>query len=194
MPIEIEQFETQFLKLQASFGTVKPAKIIEEWFKEFEDEDYFTFVKAIKKCQYGDRFPNWAVFKAELRNAQGMTGQEAFKGCGECHGGVVLFRDVNKNNEVTDQAANCAECSLNKTLGMANVFPKKLHKDDFDILRTRRALEKDVEKGARIANPKQVQPQNPIVIAKKVFGADDPENEKKRYGSLKREEMREALL
>lgn len=196
MPIEIEQFETQFAKLQASFGTVKSAKIVEEWFKEFEDEDYFTFVKAIKKCQYGDRFPNWAVFRAELRNAQGVTVQEAFKGCGDCHSGVVLFRDVNKNGEVTDQAANCAECSQNKKLDMANVYPNKLHKDAFGILRTHRALEQERNKGVRIEEPKPTGYKQPNVkqMVTKVYGSEDQANEKKRYGSLKREEMREALL
>ena len=38
--ITLEQFEVQFNKLQAAFGTVKSAKIFEEWYKEFEYEDY----------------------------------------------------------------------------------------------------------------------------------------------------------
>lgn len=194
--ITTQQFEFQFGKLQAAFGVVKPAKIMDEWYDEFQDVDYSQFATAMKKLQYGDRFPTWSVFKAELRNAQGMTVQEAFKGCGECHSGVVLFKDVNKNGEVTDQAANCAECSQNKKTDMANVYPNKLHKDAFGILRTHRALQQERKKGVRIEEPKPTGYKQSDVkqIITKVYGSEDQANEKKRYGSLKREEMREALL
>lgn len=193
MPITIEQFETQFNKLQAAFGTVKPAKIFEEWFKEFEHEDYFVFLNAMKRSQYGDRFPTWEIFKEQLKNAGGVAEGKEFKGCGDCHSGVVLFRDVNKNGQVTDQAANCAACSENKSRGMANVFPKKLHIDAYGFLRTRRALEKDASSGVRIEEPKATryeEPQ-PMEIVREVFGEEDEANERKRYGSLKREEARE---
>lgn len=192
-----QQFELQFGKLQAAFGVVKPAKIMDEWYDEFQDVDYSQFATAMKKLQYGERFPTWSVFKTELRNAQGMTTQEAFQGCGECHGGVVLFRDVNKNNEVTDQASNCAECSLNKKMDMANVFPSKLHKDAFGILRTHRAVQQERKKGVRVEEPAiDVSYEQPNVkqMVKSVYGSEDQANERKRYGSLKREEMREALL
>ena len=106
MPITTEQFEEQFNKLQAAFGTVKPAKIFEEWFKEFENEDYFTFLAAMKRSQYGQRFPTWEVFKAELKNSRGATVTEVYAGCGQCNAGVVLFRDFNRNGHVSDQAGN----------------------------------------------------------------------------------------
>ena len=194
MPITLDQFETQFNKLQASFGATKPAKIFEEWFKEFEHEDYFTFLKAIKRCQYGERFPTWAMFKAELRNAQGMTVAEEFKGCGQCSSGVVLFRDFNRYGQVSDQAGNCAICSEGKIRDMANVYPDRLHVDSMGTLRTQRALKKDIEDGMRVEEPisKTQHSPEPEAIVRDVFGKDDPEKERKRYGSIKREEEREA--
>ncbi len=196
MPITTEQFETQFNKLQASFGAVKPAKIFEEWFKEFEHEDYFTFLTAMQRSQYGQRFPTWEVFKAELRNARGVTVAEEFKGCGNCNAGVVLFRDFNQNGQVSDQAGNCANCCEGKRRDMANVHPDRLHIDSMGTLRTQRALKKDLEDGMRVEDPRveiQYAPA-PKKVVQEVFGKDDPVNERKRYGSLKREEEREARV
>ena len=197
MPITLDQFEVQFNKLQASFGTVKSAKIFEEWFKEFEDEEYYTFLKAIKQCQYGERFPTWAVFKAELKNAGGGGATQISKGCSMCYSGVVLFRDLNKNGQVSDQASNCGNCSEGRIRDMANVHPDRLHVDAVGTLRTQRALEMDRKNGWRIEEPKnheeaRVVNVNEMVI--KQFGKEDPDNERKRYGSLKREEEREARL
>tara|TARA_Y100000593_G_scaffold74079_1_gene136180 strand:- start:1116 stop:1715 length:600 start_codon:yes stop_codon:yes gene_type:complete len=190
-----QQFEVQFNKLQAAFGVVKSAKIMDAWYDEFQGVDYSQFVSAMKTLQYGEKFPTWSVFKAELRNAQGMTTQEAFRGCGDCHSGVVLFRDVNKNGEVTDQASNCAECSQNKKKDMANVYPSKLHKDAVGILRTHRALKQERSKGVRIEEPAiDVSYEQPNIkqVVTKIYGSEDQANERKRYGSLKREEEREA--
>ena len=192
--ITLDQFEVQFNKLQAAFGTVKSAKIFEELYKEFEYEDYSVFLGAMKSCQYGDRFPTWDVFKQHLRNSRGVTVAEEFNGCGDCHTGVVLFRDINSNGQVSDQAANCAECSINKKKGMANVYPRRLHRDAVGVLRTQRALRQDVENGERIEEPKAKTEERVEVgqIVKEVYGSEDPDNERKRYGSLKREEEREA--
>tara|TARA_R100001594_G_C3931338_1_gene238233 strand:+ start:41 stop:634 length:594 start_codon:yes stop_codon:yes gene_type:complete len=197
MPITLDQFEVQFNKLQASFGTVKSAKIFEEWFKEFEDEEYYTFLKAIKRCQYGDKFPTWAVFKAELKNARGVSTTEHRTGCGLCHGGVVLFRDLNREGQVSDQASNCGNCSEGRIPDMANVHPDRLHVDAVGTLRTRRALAKDLKDGWRIEEPKNREEAQVVNVKEMVierFGKEDPDNERKRYGSLKREEEREARL
>lgn len=196
MPITLDQFETQFSKLQASFGTVKSARIVEEWFKEFENEDYFAFINAMKRSQYGQKFPTWEIFRAELRNAQGTTVAEEFKGCGQCHSGVVLFRDFNKGGGVSDQAGNCANCSEGRRRDMANVHPDRLHVDAVGTLRTQRALKKDQEDGWRIEEPKKRNNETGNVneVVQSVYGKEDPANERKRYGSLKREEEREARL
>tara|TARA_R110002020_G_scaffold46195_5_gene131546 strand:- start:6028 stop:6630 length:603 start_codon:yes stop_codon:yes gene_type:complete len=194
MPITVDQFEAQFNKLQAAFGTVKSPKIFEEWFKEFEHEDYFTFLTAMKRSQYGQRFPTWEVFKAELRNSQGVTVKEAYAGCGHCKAGVVLFRDLNRNGQVSDQAGNCANCSENKQPDMVNVRRQKLHLDSMGNYRTQRALKKDLEDGVRVEEPHKSFPESGRVadVVRDVFGSDDPGKERKRYGSIKREEEREA--
>ena len=194
MPVTTEQFEEQFNKLQAAFGTVKPAKIFEEWFKEFENEDYFTFVSAMKRSQYGQRFPTWEVFKAELKNSQGVTAREVYVGCGQCNAGRVLFRDLNRNGQVSDQVANCADCSEGKIRDIANVFPDRLHIDSMGTLRTQRALKKDLADGMRVEEMKlkYANVRSPKQITQDVYGKADPEKERKRYGSLKREEEREA--
>lgn len=194
MPITTEQFETQFNKLQAAFGTVKPAKIFEEWFKEFEKEDYFTFLTAMKRSQYGQRFPTWEVFKAELKNAKGATVQQVYAGCGHCNAGVVLFRDFNSNGQVSDQAGNCANCSEGKQQDMVNVRRNKLHLDSTGTYRTQRALKKDLEDGMRVEemNLKYANVRPPKQISQDIYGKADPAKERKRYGSLKREEEREA--
>jgi len=195
MPITVDQFEAQFNKLQAAFGTVKPAKIFEEWFREFEKEDYFTFLTAMKRSQYGQRFPTWEVFRAELKNSKGSTVQQVYAGCGHCNAGVVLFRDFNSNGQVSDQAGNCANCSEGKRQDMANVRREKLHLDSMGTYRTQRALKKDLEDGVRIEEPLVVSVSNslpPKQIAQKIYGKADPAKERKRYGSLKREEEREA--
>ena len=194
MPITLDQFEEQFNKLQAAFGTVKPTKITEEWFKEFENEDYFTFLGAMKRSQYGQRFPTWEVFRAELKNAKGVTEKPAYVGCGQCSAGVVLFRDFNRYGQVSDQAGNCAICSEGKRPDMANVFPDRLHIDSMGTLRTQRALKKDLEDGMRVDEMKikdaNIRP--PKQIAQDIYGKADLAKERRRYGSLKREEEREA--
>jgi hypothetical protein len=194
MPITVDQFEAQFNKLQAAFGTVKSPKIFEEWFKEFEHEDYFTFLTAMKRSQYGQRFPTWEVFKAELRNSQGVTVREAYAGCGHCNAGKVLFRDINRNGQVSDQAGNCANCSENKQPDMVNVRRNKLHLDSMGTYRTQRALKKDLEDGVRVEEPHKSFSESGEVadVVRDVFGSDDPDKERKRYGSIKREEEREA--
>lgn len=196
MPITVDQFEEQFNKLQAAFGTVKPAKIFEEWFKEFEHEEYFVFLTAMKRSQYGQRFPTWEVFKAELRNSKGITVREAFVGCGQCNAGVVLFRDFNGVGQVSDQAGNCANCSEGKQPDMANVRRSKLHLDSMGNYRTQRAVRKDLEDGVRIEEPPESFSGSGKItdVVKDVFGVNDPAKERKRYGSIKREEERETTV
>ena len=194
MPITLEQFEVQFDKLQAAFGTVKPSKILEQWFTEFESEDYFTFLTAMKRSQYGQRFPTWEMFKAELRNSRGVAVREEYKGCGKCEKGVVLFKDINRHGKITEQAANCAKCSEGKLRDMASVHPEKLHRDAVDTLRTQRALKQERADGVRIEEPRvqEAETPKPMEMVRNIYGVDDPANERKRYGSLKREEEREA--
>jgi hypothetical protein len=194
MPITIDQFETQFNKLQASFGSMKSPKILDQWYEEFNDLEYFPFLNAMKRLQYGQKFPTWEMFKAEYRNCLGVQVKTAYKGCDHCSGGVVLFRDIHpKSKQVSDQAANCSLCSLNRIRDMANVNPSQLFEDSMGTLRTRRALALDLENGVGIDSMPSSKPQNINKIVQDVFGKDDPVQERQRYGSLKREELRETL-
>ena len=192
--LTLDQFEIQFNKLQASFGTIKPAKIMEQWYEEFSDLEYFPFVSAMKRLQYGDRFPNWDTFKSEYRNAVGSVSKEFYKGCQYCNNGIVLFSDINhKSKQVASQAGNCSLCSLGRIRDMANINPTHLITDSMGTNRTRRALAMDLESGMRVEPARDSGCDNsPGQTVRNVFGKDDPDQERKRYGSLKREELREA--
>ena len=74
------------------------------------------------------------------------------------------------------------------------MFPDRLHIDSMGTLRTQRALKKDLADGMRVEEMKlkYANVRSPKQIAQDIYGKADPEKERKRYGSLKREEEREA--
>ena len=77
---------------------------------------------------------------------------------------------------------------------MASVHPEKLHRDAVDTFRTQRALKQERADGVRIEEPRiqESETPKPMEMVRNIYGVDDPANERKRYGSLKREEEREA--
>jgi hypothetical protein len=196
--ITLEQFQTQFNRLQASFGLSKSNKIIDQWFGEFEKCEFVPFTRAMKNLQYGERFPNWKMLKEEYRNNAGEVDKQKYLGCELCRSGVVLFRGVDpRSGQVVDMAANCSICSNNRLMRMANIDPTRLTRDAMGTWRTPRAVEMDLADGMRVEDKYVGQVQPPMDVVKNVFGSADPARERKRYGSLKREEereMREALL
>ncbi len=136
-----KQFEIQFDPVQASFGVNKPKKMIEEWFKEVEDCDFIPFVKTMKRIKYGDKFPTFAVFWAEYRNADGVKHGKDLRGCKHCRNGVVTCLDYHpKAERVTELASNCALCSPGKSSDMKDINPHYLVKDNSDQLITKEAL------------------------------------------------------
>jgi hypothetical protein len=144
--ITIEQFQTQFDKLQAAFGVTKSGKIAEQWFMEFEEFEFKPFVDACRRLQYSERFPTWDMMKQAYRNAVGQKSTEPHKGCDECENGTVLFRDYRKAHPdfdrrvLSDCAANCI-CSKNRVPYMFNLDRRKLSLDDQGTYWTARALE-----------------------------------------------------
>jgi hypothetical protein len=200
MPITLDQFTKQFEKLQASQGTTKSPRVLDQWFEEFQNCEYFPFVKAMKRLQYGQKFPNWEAFKAEYRNTQGIEANKPeYKGCEHCQKGMVMFRDIHlKSGLVSDQAANCSLCSQGRIRDMANKDPSKLVVDSMGTLRTKRALVMDLENGMRVDPPKQStsERENIMTIVQGVgvdVGRDDSEKETVRRKSLHVESKRENL-
>jgi hypothetical protein len=78
---------------------------------------------------------------------------------------------------------------------MANVRRQRLHVDSMGNYRTQRALKKDLADGVRVEEPCESFSGSGRVadVVRDVFGSDDPDKERKRYGSIKREEEREAM-
>jgi len=141
MPITLDQFTKQFEKLQASQGITKSPKILDRWFEEFQDLEYFPFVNAMKRLQYGEKFPNWDMFKSQYRNCIGVQKPIKRIGCKHCCGGWVYYRDYDtKANKVTDYAANCVLCSPGKSSDMKDINPHNLVKDESGQLITEKAL------------------------------------------------------
>lgn len=131
-----EQFETQFNKLSAAFGTTKSEKIMDQWYQEFQECDFKPFVDAMKRCQYGDRFPTWDVFRTQYKNCLGEP--EVVKdgvGCDFCHNGRVFFWDhrlVKHDSDervIAEVAANCGACSRDKIRNMASVSTEQFYRD-----------------------------------------------------------------
>lgn len=192
MPITFEQFECQFDNLQAAFSATKSAKIMELWFKEFDDLEHGPFVKAMHRCQYGERFPTWEKFKGEYENCLGPQDKSIDRPkCDYCTNGRVLFRDyIEEVRDVQDMAANCALCSSGRSQFMGNVDSRQLIKDAFSVLRTRRAVEH--EKKAMTMRPNTT-PANGREIAQAIFGKDDPVKEKVRRENLYKNREKEHV-
>ena len=190
MSIIFEQFEYQFDKLQAAHGVTKSAKIIDQWYQEFQDLEYGPFVKAMRRCQYSERFPNWDKFKSEYKNSLGPVNKVGEKsGCQYCHNGKVFYRDyLQKINDVRDLAANCSLCSLNKSPDLIDIDPERLMKDSMGVLRTKEAVEHETKVVAAPPNRNSV---NGAEVVRTVFGKDDPRKEavrrKTHYVESKRE-------
>lgn len=185
MPITIEQFEIQFNKLQGSFGYTKSPKILEAWYEEFEYSDYQTFLATMKKLRYGEKFPTFAMFKAEYKNVLGASNQPGtgeIPGCEYCHGGTVLYRDyVEEARGVRDLAGNCGVCNDNSTRGLKNIDGRLLIKDQLGILRTKKAVELDSARGDMSG---QVNRKADKKLVTKLYGSEDPQKEKIRAKNL----------
>jgi len=142
-----EQFQAQWEKLEASFGSTKPQKLMSRWYDEFHEEcDYGPFAEAMKRLQYGQKFPNFAMFKAEYRavSPEQKAKLDPSSNCKYCESGVIMYRKVNKGGYVRDNAANCGVCSRNRRQ-MATVDPRLLDLDKFGFYRTKEALRLDMD-------------------------------------------------
>lgn len=143
--LTIDQFSTEFKKLQASFGLSKSEKILDTWYEEFEYCELKPFRTAMRRCQYGEKFPNWDVFKTEYRNClDPIQKQIAEPECKLCRNGVVLFQDLELRTgekEVLSFAANCNVCSMGRSGIMINLDSRNLARDNNNHLITRRALQ-----------------------------------------------------
>ena len=143
--LTIDQFSIEFKKLQASFGLSKSEKILDTWFEEFEYCELVPFRKAMKRCQYGEKFPNWEIFKTEYRNCLDPDQQKiAEPECIFCLNGTVLYQDLElrtNDKEVKFFAANCRVCSMGRNGGMINLDSRNLSLDKNDQWITARALD-----------------------------------------------------
>ena len=139
-----EQFEIQFNKLQAAFSTSKSAKTMDRWFEEFEECELIPFQRAMRRCQYGDRFPTWEMFNQKYRDCLGAE-EKLDSGCGECVDGRVFFTDHViarkgfENRVISELVANCV-CCHGKIPYLQNMDRRKLSMDVQGTYYTSRAL------------------------------------------------------
>lgn len=205
--ITSEQFDQQFKKLQASFGYAKSEKIQDGWFEEFENCDYVPFVKAMKRLQYGTKFPTWEMFRFEyscLASGE-ISRKPVIAGCVGCNNGKIFYRAyARKIKEVKDRIGCCLKCVPDMP-GLGKVNPDWLHKDKAGVYRLPEALKKDRETGAlRPDNDPDVElvmqapsrPQGGEEIAKDLsrplpYETDDPDKEKIRAENLKEDRARD---
>lgn len=181
--IEAAQFERQFNKLCAAFGTTKPEKTKDLWFGEFEGCDYFTFCQAIKNLQRGERFPNWGtVWDTYKPILPDNLRKKESRGCNDCKNGRVFYRDAHPDTgEVHDYVADCAQCTSKDRGEFAKVNPRDLHKDRIGRLRTVKALAQDRKK-IEIKRPEWIYAKFPKLKDEKVYfqgldPQDDPDVE-----------------
>jgi len=181
--IEALQFEKQFNQLCAAFGTTKPEKTKDLWFGEFEGCDYFTFCRAIKNLQRGERFPNWGtVWDTYKPILPDNLRKKESRGCNDCKNGRVFYRDAHPDTgEVHDYVADCAQCTSKDRGEFAKVNPRDLHKDRIGRLRTVKALARDREK-IEIKRPPWIYAKFPKLKDEKVYfqglhPQDDPDVE-----------------
>jgi len=149
-----EIFDTEFEKLQSAFGVSKSEKIKDGWHAEFEGYEPVPFQKAMHRCQYGERFPNWATFKAEYLNCvdPSFAREQGVEGCNKCQKGRIPFlslytrRHRNRENkivegkEIKELIGFCLNCVPSKEVvkaraigfyaGLPLVNPQKLFKDE----------------------------------------------------------------
>ena len=141
-----EQFTVQFDKLQAAFSTTKAPKVGDQWFEEFEDSEPHPFQQAMRRCQYGERFPTWDVFRTQYQNCLGVEEKLNYDGCGECHEGRVHYVDyvlAHKDFEhrvIVDVVANCI-CRKGKITRLINLDRRLLAMDAKGTYYTKRALD-----------------------------------------------------
>jgi len=148
--IEALQFDRQFDKLCAAYGITKPVKTKDSWFEEFEKCDYFTFCRAIKILQRGDRFPNWgAVWDTYKPMLPDNLRDKESEGCDDCKNGRVFYVDLvlSKHDDPHSGrilsyslVANCAVCSKDVLSRSVNLYRAKLQKQENGEYWTQRAL------------------------------------------------------
>jgi len=145
-----DQFASQFDRLCAAFAIAKTEKIKDSWFDEFHECDYFTFCRAIKLLQRGDRFPNWGmvwdtykpILPFNLRDKES-------EGCNDCENGRVFYVDfvLSRHDDPNSKrvlsyslVANCAVCSKDVLSSSVNIRRAKLQKQENGEYWTQRAL------------------------------------------------------
>jgi len=120
-----ESFVKQFDQLAASFNRAMSAKHLDAWYEEVEARDPHLFIKACTKLKYGDRFPNFASFRAaylEARAARDHGKPTVVSGCEWCHEKLVIWEDGDYT-----RSGRCHFCYPKE---MANVVdPKKIDAD-----------------------------------------------------------------
>jgi hypothetical protein len=142
-----ETFIDEFNKLCAAFSTSKSKEICSQWGVEFEDCDLTTFRKAMLRCQYGDRFPNWDMFRTQYRNclpeterAQTIPAEilacthnyktlekQGNENLAPCFDGAILVQGFRaKTGKLGNFRFNCAICSKNRDPGLISGNPKEL--------------------------------------------------------------------
>lgn len=149
--ITADQFSPQFDKLCAAFAISKPEKIKDLWFEEFEECDYFTFCRAIKLLQRGDRFPNWGMLWDTYKPILPLNLQvQTRKGCNDCRNGKVFYVDYvlakadapRSGVMVYSLIGNCAACSKGVIKGCGDVYRKDMVVHENGEYWTQRAIDK----------------------------------------------------
>ncbi len=148
--LTFDQFETQFNKLESAFSTSKPPQMVKNWYEEFKPCDYFTFVRAIKILQRGDRFPNWGmVWDTYTPILPEDKRPQERKGCDHCVNGRVFFVDQVLSRKGDPESTkilnyslvgNCGSCSEDVINGFRNVYRSQMVLQPDGSYWTQRAL------------------------------------------------------
>lgn len=205
--IDEEVFSEQMRGLLVARGGYTSEKKKEElkryWYLEFRSCDERAFIRVMQDLKFGGDggFPTFRDFRDLYRVIMPESLVETSREyCGLCTGGRVFFRDINKSSgDVQDYVGSCARCASGRYKEMAEVNPHNLHKDRLGYFRTFEALKVDRETGGLHPqndpdieiNLQPIEPEPPKLangkdIARAMFGAPDPKEEKIREESKKR--------
>jgi hypothetical protein len=142
-------FINEFEKLASAFGTTKSKDVCSKWLDEFQELEPEPFKKAMHRCQYGDRFPNWVMFRQQYRNCLPKIESEnvpqevlncefSYRTSPEdgskpvCFDGVLLVQGQHPvTGKLGYKSFNCGICSKDR-LQFGNGNPANLLLDDYD--------------------------------------------------------------
>ncbi|MGV7222693.1 MAG: hypothetical protein ACQ9MH_14340 [Nitrospinales bacterium] len=138
-------FVKQFDQLSASFNRAMTAKHLDAWYAEVEHRDPRLFLKACHKLKYGERFPNFATFRAAYQEAQASRDQgkpARQNGCKWCHDKLVIWEDGDYT-----RSGRCRYCYPE---GEVNVIdPKKIDRDPkLNLIKPMHGEEKEIPREA----------------------------------------------